>query len=465
MQLNTPKVYSVHTHEGGPAFPYLTPEQTLVRSTMSCLLWEKSFYEDGVDIADRIVENVRLCKPEVVAALAIDAKEEYKLRHAPLLLTAALVKHNGEAGTARVRLRLKDIIADIITRADELCEFLAIYAKLNGVEPKAVKKKLSAQVKKGLAKAFDKFDEYQLAKYDRAKAITLRDAMFLCHPKPKTPEREALYKRLAQKDLATPDTWEVNLSAGKDKKETFERLLRERKLGELAFLRNLRNMSDAGVDEKLVEEVFWDKAGKKTKLLPFQFVAAARACPRWEKHIDDALLACTRELPTFKGRTVVLVDVSGSMDDKLSEKSQLSRMDAAGAIAMMVKSDSLRIFTFSNALMEVPARGGMGLVDVIKASQPHSGTALKQAIDTLHDIAKVTYDRIILITDEQSSDGITDPRGRGYCINVGTCRNGVGYGKWTNITGFSERVVKFIHEREKQTAFEHAQISSASVDR
>ena len=67
---------------------------------------------------------------------------------------------------------------------DELAEFVAVYAKVNKVTPKNVKKKLSAQVKKGLAQAFAKFDEYQFAKYNRDGDVKLRDVMFLCHPKP-----------------------------------------------------------------------------------------------------------------------------------------------------------------------------------------------------------------------------------------------------------------------------------------
>jgi hypothetical protein len=136
-----------------------------------------------------------------------------------------------------------ETIEATIQRADELSEFLAIYAKVNGVGPDKLKGKLSAQAKKGLAKAFTKFDEYQLAKYDRGGAIRLRDALFLVHAKPKDDAQAALWKRLVANELVTPDTWEAALSGGADKKEAFERLLRDGKLGYLALLRNLRNMA------------------------------------------------------------------------------------------------------------------------------------------------------------------------------------------------------------------------------
>ncbi len=58
------------------------------------------------------------------------------------------------------------------------------------------------------------------------------------------------------------------------------------------------------------------------------------------------------------------------------------------------------------------------------------------------------YDRIIVITDEQSHDRVAAPRGKGYVINVASARNGVGYGPWVHIDGFSEAVINYIRELE-----------------
>src|SRR5579862_8270656 len=218
------------THEGGPA-KTISPELQLRRSVLACLLWEEQFYEDGVEIAGRIQELVPKVKPEAVAALAVEARENMKLRHAPLLLVREMARHKTHRGL------VAETLARVIQRADELAEFVAIYWQ-NGRAP------LSAQVKKGLAAAFTKFDEYQLAKYDRAGAIRLRDVLFLSHAKPRDAAQAALWKRLIAGELATPDTWEVALSTGRDregqaaeKRSTWERLLSERKLGALALLR------------------------------------------------------------------------------------------------------------------------------------------------------------------------------------------------------------------------------------
>ena len=67
---------------------------------------------------------------------------------------------------------MAETLTRVIQRADELTEFVAIYWS-EGKLP------LSAQVKKGLAAAFRKFDAYALAKYNRENPVKLRDVLFL----------------------------------------------------------------------------------------------------------------------------------------------------------------------------------------------------------------------------------------------------------------------------------------------
>ena len=421
------------THEGAPAVRVLTDEQRLRRAVLSCMLWENEFYEDGETIAARIHALALTVSPEVVAKLAIEARTAMNLRHAPLLLLCALVK----TGAGKEKL-VANTIASVIQRADELSEFVAVYWR-NGKRP------LSAQMKKGLAQAFGKFDAYELAKYDRPGPVRLRDVLFLVHAKPKAAEQAETWRKLAEKELDSPDTWEVALSAGADKRETFERLLKSGKLGYLALLRNLRNMAEADVNPALVKKALANRNGAK-RVLPFRFVAAARAAPMFDRQIDKALQAAIADQADLKGLTIVLIDVSGSMDASLSRRSDLRRADAAAALASVINGDK-RVFTFSTDVVEVPARRGLAGIDAILNSQVHGGTLLGKAVTHVNGIA---HDRLIVITDEQSHDAVPDPKARrAYLINVASNRNGVGYGKWVHLDGFSEQVLRYIAEYER----------------
>jgi hypothetical protein len=196
------------THEGATAATNLTLDEQLRRSVLACLLWEDEFYEEGMAIADRIVSLASQVAPETLAALAVEARPEFKLRHAPLLLLTILAR----TGASKPDL-VSATIERTIQRADQISELVAHYWR-------AGKRPLSAQMKKGLAKAFAKFDGYQLAKYDREGPVRLRDVLFLVDAKPKGAEQEALWRKLAAKELDQADTWEVALSAGAGKKET-----------------------------------------------------------------------------------------------------------------------------------------------------------------------------------------------------------------------------------------------------
>lgn len=459
----------IQTHEGGTA-KRINPELQLRRSVMACLLWEDSFYESGEDIAKRIAGTIPKVAPAAVAAIAIEAREKMKLRHVPLLIVREMARLKEHRGL------VADTLSRVIQRADELAEFVAIYWKEK-------KQPLSAQVKRGLASAFTKFSAYDLAKYNRDGAVKLRDVLFLCHAKPKDEEQAATWKKLIDGTLETPDTWEVELSASKDKKASWERLLSEKKLGALALLRNLRNMEQSGVDRAAIRGYF--DGLKVERVLPYRFIAAARYAPDLEPDLESAMFKCVSGAEKIPGRTALLIDVSGSMDYAISNKSDLRRFDAACGLAILAREicEDVRVFTFSEWMVEVPARRGFALRDAIVQSQPHGGTYLGSAVNILHngkaagltgsgygqmgcqrnhqsfrDLNKpksdysggaVGYDRLIVLTDEQSHDSIPYPKGKGYVINVAAYKNGVGYGAWDHIDGWSEAVLTYIQRGEE----------------
>lgn len=435
MKTNTPvKRAPIKTHEGAPA-KHINAEKLLRRSLMSCLLWENEFYESGKTISDRLAELVPQVAPARVGAMAIEARTDMKLRHAPLFVTREMARHETH------RPYVADTLATVIQRADELAEFLAMYWK-DGKQP------IAHSVRRGLDKAIRKFDEYALAKYDREGAVKLRDVFRVIHPKPENEVQSALWKRAVAGELATPDTWEVELSRndGVDKKTKWMRLLAENKLGGLALLRNLRNMEQAGVTRSLIEHAIANM--NTSRVLPFRFIAAARHAPHLESALEGKFLLT---VPNRKlvGRTIILVDVSGSMDWALSVNSDMKRMDAACGVAMVGREmcEDVEVYTFSNNVVAVPNRRGFALRDAVVKSQAHGGTLLGEAIKTIN---KREYDRLIVVTDEQSQDSVGDPKTdtKAYMLNVASARNGVGYGKWIHVDGMSEAIFNYMVEYE-----------------
>lgn len=471
MKLNTPRP-PIHTHEGAVA-KHINAEQQLRRSVMSCLLWESDFYEDGKEIAHRIRETIPKVNAKKVSEIAIEAREKMKLRHVPLLIVREMSRITG------YKTLVRPTLARIIQRADELSEFLSIYWKDK-------RQPLSKQVRLGLADAFQKFNEYALAKYNRLDAkVKLRDVLFLCHAKPKDKDQEALWKRLIDNQLAPAGTWEEELSKigtldlkpeekAEERIKVWTRLMAEKKLGALALLRNLRNMLKDNVAKSTIRDVL--KVMKTERVLPFRFISAARYAPDFEPELEKAMFKCLEGATKLPGHTVLLIDVSGSMNSNLSGRSEMKRLDAAYGLAMLLREvcDEVDIFSFSEQFLKIPARRGFALRDAIDQSQIHSGTPLGQAITCVfaekdkrieESRLRLAYhrggdtyvgqglkpDRLIVITDEQAGDQVPDPKCKGYMVNVASATNGVGYGPWLHVDGFSEAIVDYIVYFESDT--------------
>ena len=455
MKTNTKTKRSpVLTHEGGKA-QCVTPYEELRRAVLTCMLWEDTFYEKGSTLAERIISLVQSLPADKVAALAIEARNEMQLRHVPLFLVRQLARIKGNG------ILVADTLEEIIQRTDEITEFVSMYW-MDGRQP------LSAGVKRGLAKAFQRFNDYQLAKYNRDETVKLRDVLFLCHAKPKDQEQEATWKALINGTLQPADTWEVALSSGKDKKETFERLLKEGKLGGMAVLRNLRNMLEVGVNTKLIKDRLSDGI---QRALPFRFITAAKHAPDLEKEIEHAMFLSLKQMPLLKGRTLLVVDISGSMQETLSGKSEITRQDTAAGLAILIQEiceESVIYATAGNdtaqihATARVPSRNGFALKDAIGRMNDKlggGGIFLKQCMDFIFEDRPTnnSFDRVIIITDEQDCDrsnaamtarllGKTN-----YIINIGNYDRAIGYGNgWTHINGWSERVIDYIQTVEKE---------------
>lgn len=408
----------------------------LRRMVLASMLFEDQFYIDGQSHYEMVKDLVSKSDPEFVQSLAVEARSKYNLRHIPLMLARELAR-NGNLPSS--------VLTNVIQRPDEMGEFLAHYWK-DGKQP------LSHQVRKGLAACFHKFDEYQFAKWNKNSAgIKIRDVLFLTHAKPKDENEEKLFKKIANDTLETPDTWETQLSAGADKRLTFTRLMKDNKLGALAYLRNLRNMAESKVSPSLIKSYAVDL--DVSKVLPYRFIAASKQVNGFNDTLEYLMFKAAANKPTITGNTIILVDVSGSMyNTPVSGRSLMERADAAAAIAAIAKETCTNtvVMTFSDALQLVHTNThGFNLIDKIHNSQPHHGTYLGRAIKDIQNFV-TNYDRVIVITDEQSADKLPPLKKgtKGYIINVGGYAHAITHGEWTEITGFSEAVLDYIKEVE-----------------
>lgn len=442
--------------------------QLLRRAVLASLLWEDNCYVDGEAASQNIAKLIPLCDPAQVAHLAIEARIVQKLRHTPLFIVAEMTRY------PQHNLYVRKILPRIITRADMLTDFLAVYAK---TKKSGKIKPICNSVKQGLADCFDNFKEYHFAKYDRNAGIKIRDVMFLVHPKAKDKERADLYEKIANRTLKTPDTWEVALSGGADPKKTWERLISTEKIGGLAMLRNIANMKKANVAKNYIEEGLQKLKGQM--LLPFNFYQSAKMNPEFLRPIEDAMLSNYKLLPKLPGRTLFIVDISGSMEHKISAKSQLDRMEVACVMAMLAANQCEQFELVATAGSDRNPRGsesahiwiqypmkGFGIMQQIIDCQKKTGKwgiFTRQCLEWCKINLGSNFDRIIIFSDSQDQDRINKvpaPFGKNnYICDVSSENRGINYrGVWTaEISGWSEHFLTYIAALEGvENSFEEA---------
>jgi hypothetical protein len=349
------KAKEIINYEAEKAF-VLTPQLELYTAVATAALNDQ-FYEKATDKLVGLRELIAKNDAAFVARLAVYAREQMHLRSIPMVLAVELAKQqSGNDVVGKLTNR-------VVQRADEITELLAYYAVAN--ERTDVKKlnKLSKQLQKGLAVAFNKFDEYQFAKYNRDAAVKLKDALFLVHPKAKDEAQQLLFDKIVKDQLQTPYTWETELSAlgqqqydsvelKKAVKAKWEELILSNKMGYMATIRNLRNILEADVSKealnKVCDYIANEKAVAYSKQLPFRFLAAYRELKevkngRVSKVLDaleQAVLLSAANIAGYDEDTkmVVAADVSGSMQKPISAKSKVLLYDIGLMLAMLLQN-------------------------------------------------------------------------------------------------------------------------------
>lgn len=427
--------------------------ELLRRVALANLLFESDYYQSADEIMKQIEDLCHKVEGEKIIELAMECRFEQKLRHTPLwLLILANEIHD---------ISVKDALSKIANRPDMTIDLLQMLKVRNGSY------KMSKSVKKGLAKAFDQYDEYQIAKYRKSNmALSLIDVVNMVHPKP-TANNEHALKALVEDTLQPANTWEAALSQGADKKETFERMISEKSLGSLAILRNLKNMTEAGISRETIKTAIAQV--NSSWLTPLNFLAAQRNAVEFTVDIDEAMMKCFSGDP-IKGTTILAIDVSGSMGQITSSHSKFSRMDLAFAMSAAgsyIFEDLILVFTAGDdgkregKHMIVNNRKGLGLFDYhqfINSELGYGGIFTYQLCEWLKEKGYAKdAERLVVISDSQDIDahyGLnrkpdTSPYKSSYIINISAHTHGIKTENWTaEINGWSDKVFHYIKALE-----------------
>ena len=335
-------------YEGEVAYKE-SPEMELYSLVCTSIMQDK-FYEKSTDRINRLRDLIKKVDDEYIIKLAIYAREKMYLRAIPLVLMVELLKKGSQ------NKLITSGVERVIQRADELTEILSYYELANNRTGTKKLNKLSKRLQRGIAKAFNKFNEYNFSKYNREKSIKLRDALFLTHPKAKDDEQQKLFDKIAKDELTVPYTWEVELSGaklkGKTKKQVWEELIDSNKLGYMALLRNLRNILDEDVSVEHIKKIAIKLSDEKevlnSKQLPFRFLSAYKEAQKNDNPftstilnaLEDAIKISFSNIKGFDYNTLLLIasDVSGSMNSSISEKSSVMFYDIGLLLSMGLQS-------------------------------------------------------------------------------------------------------------------------------
>jgi hypothetical protein len=391
---------------GGEAYGQ-SPELELISILLTSFA-NDTFYRKASDTFDRLKQLVGVTNKEFVAKAAVYARTKFGMRSITHVVASELAKHiSGEKWA-------KDFYSAVIYRPDDMMEILSYHATNNG--------KMPMSMKKGFAKAFDKFNKYELAKYrGESKGFKLVDIVNMVHPKPVEKNQEAI-NALVKGELKSFDTWETELTkAGqtaenedhKDelKKEAWTKLINEKKIGYFALLRNLRNIIEQAPEvlPNALELLTTEALIKKSLVLPFRFTTAFEEIQKLNNgpQVRLALVALNKavdisvsNVPKFDGDTLVVLDGSGSMSGKPAQIGSLFS-------AVLIKSNNADFIVFSdNAKYKNvnPMDSTITIANSIKFAS--GGTDFHSIFRT----ANKPYKRIIILSDMQGWIGHNTPR-------------------------------------------------------
>ncbi|WP_415954195.1 TROVE domain-containing protein [Streptomyces sp. KLOTTS4A1] len=437
---------TLRTFEGGSGFEREARSELFLLAVAN-LVSQRTFYESGADRDERFARLVRelaVEDPGWTAGLLGWLRGEGNMRTASLVGAAEYVKARLDAGAADGPSN-RSVVASVLQRPDEPGELLAYWTSVYG---RAVPK----PVKRGIADAVRRlYHGTSLLKYDTpGKGYRFGDILNLVHatPDPDKPWqgdlfRYALDRRHRPETAVAPEslpvlaahralmelpvgerravvtgpdgparlaaaglTWEALAGwlQGPMDKAAWEAVIPS--MGAMALVRNLRNFDEAGVSDKVAARVAAKIADpeqvRRSRQFPFRYLAAYRHAPslRWSYPLEQALGHSLGQVPALPGRTLVLVDRSGSMfHSKMSDRSRLSRADGAAVFgaALALRAERADLVQFGSGSAPVSFKPGESVLKILDRFGNLGGTDTTAAVRRFYR----GHDRVLIVTDEQ----------------------------------------------------------------
>lgn len=440
----------------------MTAKSKLVTQVLTSFFNENKFYGDNSAEMQETIKSVIATDPKFVANLAVFARREFNMRSVSHILIAYLSHEVNGKPYARKAINA------VCVRGDDATEIMACYLELFG-------KPIPNALKKGIADAMQRFDEYTLAKYKgNGKSVKMRDLLCLCRPTPKNEAQSDMWKRLLNNELEIPYTWETELSQNGNNAKTWENLIASEKVGYMALLRNLRNILNANPKNvnKVLDTIQNPEMVKRSKQLPFRYLSAYKELEniggsRVFDALENAVEASVENMPKLEGTTVIAVDTSGSMSSAISAKSTVKCYEIAmmlGLIANKICENSI-FYTFDTAIKKHPVsrRNGV-LYTTIHSASCGGGTRMRLPFVAMIQ-EKINADRVIVISDNECNRGYWSKPVQSladeyrkltgndiwvHAIDLQGYGTQQFHGKKTNvIAGWSEKVFSFIKLAEQ----------------
>lgn len=382
---------------GGEA--YTESAKLEIVSLILTSLVQDQFYRKADNGIARVAELLKQVEPEFAAKAAVFARQEYGMRSVSHVVAGELGRYASGAKWKRA------FYTAVVRRPDDITEILAYWKSRGG-------KKIPSAMKYGLASAFDRFDDYQIAKYKgEGRGIKLVDAVNLLHPRPTDKNRTAL-SLLVKGELKATETWEAKLSAAgkndEEKEGAWRSLLIERRLGYMALLKNLRNIVQQAPELVPVacEQLRDEQAIRKSLVFPFRYITAMREVEKLPgtqdvlRSLSAAANVAVQNVPALPGKTLVAIDVSGSMAAPVAGNKDTSCADVAIMFGAALAQKGADTLIFSNAAQYVSVRGRdlFGDIATIKQHVNPAGTNFHAIFQT----ADRAYDNIVILSDMQA---------------------------------------------------------------